>query len=78
MSSDFVVDGNVIRLAPDAELDVENAASLLIVLSATSGNGASGPWEVSVDATDAAEEIKLNDSGVTFTDLAVIKPRATG
>ncbi len=66
-----IVDGQL-RLREDAALDYEtDGPEVAVTLIATDLHGATATRAVTLTVTDAAEIIRLDDTGVTFTDTGV-------
>ncbi len=74
----FIIDGNVVRLAPGKTLDFEADGELSIYVTSTNEGGVSGPWEVNITVADVAEDITLGDGGVSFVDASVTETSVHG
>ncbi|MEM7719780.1 MAG: calcium-binding protein, partial [Pseudomonadota bacterium] len=76
--SDYVIDGNLVRLAPGADVDFEAGATATFYITATNEGGVSGPWEVVLTITDVAEDLAVSDGGVNFVDTGVAELSIAG
>ena len=74
----FEIAGDTVRLRAGAALDYESATEHTFHVVADDGLATSRPTAVTLQVTDAAEEIRLGDSGVSFIDRGLSETRITG
>ncbi len=76
--SNFEIIGNEIHLRGGADLDYETATSHSLYVTASDAFDTSAPQAVTVTVIDVAENIFLEDGGVSITDTSVVETSITG
>ncbi|MEL7547790.1 MAG: hypothetical protein AAGJ84_14140, partial [Pseudomonadota bacterium] len=67
-----------LKLKDDVSLDHEEAESLDVTVTATDGEGLELSETLTVNVKDVAEDVQLDDGGVSYTESGVTETSVTG